>query len=178
MSTPLTISIYDVAVPTFTNGLRALAHILRQAEAFAEREGLDVDSAFAQARLVADQNPLIFQVQNATKTVRANVDRLAAGGAASEPFADTEQTFADLHARIRAALDLVRGVEPAVANARAGEVVGLSAGGKPVQLTVQQAVLGHGIPNFIFHITTAYSILRANGVPLGKADFISSFVGL
>lgn len=52
------------------------------------------------------------------------------------------------------------------------------AGGKPIKLSVSQAVQLHGIPNFLFHITTAYSILRAKGVPLGKADFICSFVGL
>ncbi|KAK3367672.1 helix-turn-helix-domain-containing protein type [Podospora didyma] len=170
------ISIYDIAIPTFTKGLNALEHILRTAERFAEENGLDANATYPNARLIEDQNPLIFQVQNVTKTIKINIDRLT--GVESEPFEDDEQAFNDLYARINATRELLKTVEPGVSNARANVLVDLLAGGKPIQLSVKDAIIGHGIPNFIFHITTGYSILRAKGVPLGKADFICSFVGL
>ncbi|KAK4168360.1 hypothetical protein QBC43DRAFT_117270 [Cladorrhinum sp. PSN259] len=168
--------LYDFAIPIFANGLKALKNILTQAENHARANNLDPDAVYTQARLVDDQLPLIFQIQNAAKTIQVNVDRMMGGE--SDPSANTEKTFDDLHARIWAVSYMVEAVIPETVKSREDVVVDVLAGGKPIKLSVKQAVQLHGIPNFLFHITTAYSILRANGVPLGKADFICSFVGL
>ncbi|KAK4228625.1 hypothetical protein QBC38DRAFT_474419 [Podospora fimiseda] len=168
--------LYDFSIPIFRNGLLTLSRILKKAEAFAKANNLDPNDVYPQARLIEDQLPLVFQIQNATKTIRVNVDRLMRLDSA--PFEDTEKTFQDLHARIEVAAKLLEEVDPKVVKGREDIIVDLLAGGCPIKLSVSQAVQLHGIPNFLFHITTAYSILRAHGVPLGKADFICSFVGL
>ena len=113
--------LYDFAIPIFTNGLNALSHILDQAKSFAEEYHLDTDSIYPEARLVADQLPLVFQIQNATKTIRVNVDRLT--GADSKPFEDAEKTFEDLQARIRAAAALLETVDAGTVNPREGMIV-------------------------------------------------------
>ena len=97
----------EVVIPTFTNGLKTLDHILKKAEEFAKTKGIDLKT-FPTARLIEDQNPLSFQVQNATKTVKVTLARF---GVQSEPFEDNEFTFEDLHARIKVALDLLKSVE-------------------------------------------------------------------
>ncbi len=118
-----TTTLYNVAIPIFTRGLKAFDHILTKAEEFAAEKGLVADAVFPGARLVEDQQPLVFQVQNATRTIRANVDRLT--GVETEPFEDTEKTFADLHRRIRAARELLDTVDPDVANSRGHATVEL-----------------------------------------------------
>lgn len=172
-----TFSVYDVAVPVLTRGLQTFDHVLHKAEAHAKANGIDADAVYPSARLVADQQPLVFQVQNATKTVRNYVIHLT--GEDIAPFEDNEKTFADLHARIQAGLALLKKVTPAVANERAESQSATfnPSGSHPVTLKVKDAVLFQAVPNFIFHLTTGYSILRAQGVPVGKADFIANFVG-
>ncbi|KAH8804511.1 hypothetical protein F5884DRAFT_734879 [Xylogone sp. PMI_703] len=168
-------SVYDVVIPTFIKGLKTFDHILTKAEQFAKEKGLDANATYFNARLVEDQNPLVFQIQNATKAVKVNLGRL---GIASEAFIDKENTFADLHSRIQEALDLLQSVDPAVVNAQAENEVDLPFGGKVHKVPGRVAALNQGIPNFFFHLNTGYSILRAKGVPLGKADYIGSFLDL
>ena len=98
----------DVAVPLFTNGLKTLDHILTKAEEFAKTKNINVDTEFAPARLIADQLPLTFQVQNATKAVKVNLNRLT--GITYEPFVDNEKTFQDLHRRIEVTLELLASI--------------------------------------------------------------------
>ncbi|KAH7375704.1 hypothetical protein B0T11DRAFT_270819 [Plectosphaerella cucumerina] len=169
-------SLYDFVVPTIKNGLKTFDHILNRAERDAVEKGIDANSVYPEARLIDDQKPLTFQVQNATQTVKLTVSRLT--GIELEPWENNEKTFADLHKRIHDALELLDTVDPAVVATRVDTIVELPLGGNVTSVTVQQAVLGHSVPNFFFHLNTAYSILRAKGVPLGKADYISSFLGL
>lgn len=109
-------TLYEVAVPTFTRGLKTLDHILTKAEEYAKEKGIDADAEYIQARLIEDQLPLLFQVQNSTRSVKTYVDHLT--GVATEPFENNEKTFAELHARISVALELLKTVQPAVADAR------------------------------------------------------------
>lgn len=115
------ITVYDYAIPLFTRGLETLDHILDRAEEFAKEKGLDVDAAFFGARLIEDQNPLVFQIQNATKAIQVNHDRLT--GANSEPFENKEKTFKDLHARIDAGRQLLKTIDRDVVNSRRDAVV-------------------------------------------------------
>ena len=113
------IPLYDIVIPTFVRGLKTFDHILRKSEEYAAENGLSADAVFFSARLIDDQKPLAFQVQNATRTVRVNVDRLT--GVPSVPFDDKETSFDDLHARIATALELLGTVDPVVANSRGDE---------------------------------------------------------
>ncbi|KAM0277719.1 hypothetical protein ACHAQH_005579 [Verticillium albo-atrum] len=168
------LSLYDVVVPTFTKGLKTFDHILTKTEEYAKASNLNVDGVFVEGRLIEDQKPLVFQVQNISRIVRVTVARLI--GKELDPLEDTEKTIVELHKRIQGALEVLKTVDVSVANRRVKELVELTAAGQKQTLTVQDAVLYHSLPNFFFHLNTAYSILRAKGVPLGKADYIGSFL--
>lgn len=114
MDSPTT---YDVVITTFQKGLKAYNHILTKAEEYAKEKGIDANTELFNARLIADQNPLVFQIQNATKVVKVTLGRL---GYANEAFVDKEHNFDDLHRRINETLELLSTVDPKVVNA-AGE---------------------------------------------------------
>ncbi|KAL0932642.1 uncharacterized protein CTRU02_211605 [Colletotrichum truncatum] len=168
------VSVYDAVIPTFIKGLKTFDHILTKAEEHAKANGVDVNT-YAEARIIEDQLPLTFQVQNATKTVKTNLVRLT--GVELEPSENTEKTVADLHKRIQETLDLLSKVDAATVNAKGDDEVDLPIfGGKTLKLSAKAASLNHGIPNFFFHLNAGYAILRAKGVPVGKADYLGSFV--
>ncbi|KAM0322311.1 hypothetical protein ACHAQA_009601 [Verticillium albo-atrum] len=169
------LSLYDAVVPTLTKGLTTFEHILTKTEEYAKTNNLNVDEVFVEARLIEDQKPLIFQIQNISRIVRVAFARLT--GKELEPLEDNEKTIAELHKRLQGALEVLKTVDASVANGRAKESIE-ALGGHKLTVTVQDALLNHSLPNFFFHLNTAYSILRAKGVPLGKADYISSFLGV
>jgi len=165
----------DVVIPLFTKGLKTFDHIITKAEEYAKAKGIDANS-FLEARLIDDQNPLVFQLQNATKTVKVTLGRLT--GVQSAPFEDKENTVEDLHKRLNEALELLKSVKPGAFKAQEEEQIDLPFGGKVLKFSAKNAALSQGVPNFFFHLNTAYSILRSKGVPLGKADYIGSFLGV
>ncbi|EXM19340.1 hypothetical protein FOTG_12595 [Fusarium oxysporum f. sp. vasinfectum 25433] len=167
-------SLYDLIIPTFIKGLQTFDHVLTKAEQYAKEKGLNADEVFPQARLVDDQLPLVFQVQNATKAVQVTIGRLT--GVEPTFFQDNEKTIADLHARIQKALEAVKSVKPEDVNSREDVKVELPRPDKTLHLTVKEATLYHGQTNFFFHIVTGYSILRSKGVPIGKGDYLGSFL--
>ncbi|KAG4262883.1 hypothetical protein FPRO03_10246 [Fusarium proliferatum] len=167
-------SLYDLIIPTFIKGLQTFDHVLTKAEQYAKENGLNADEVFPQARLVDDQLPLVFQVQTATKAVQTTIGRLT--GVEPTFFEDNEKTIADLHARIQKALEAVKSVKPEDVNSREDVKVELPRPDRTLHLTVKEATLYHGQTNFFFHIVTGYSILRAQGVPIGKADYLGSFL--
>ncbi|WDK22962.1 hypothetical protein CGRA01v4_14253 [Colletotrichum graminicola] len=117
------ITVYDAVIPLFINGLKTFDHILSKAEEYAKANNIDANT-YPEARLVEDQLPLTFQVQNATKTVKTNVGRLT--GVELEPFENKEKTIEDLHKRIEEALDLLSKVDAATVNAKADDQVDLT----------------------------------------------------
>jgi uncharacterized protein len=123
-------------------------------------------------RLVADMFPLSRQVQIACDTAKGAVARLA--GAEVPKHEDTEQTLAELKQRIAKTIDFVLSVGPEKIDGSEERAVTLRLGGKDVTYTGLQYLLGHAYPNFYFHVTTAYDILRANGVDIGKRDYIGT----
>ncbi|KNB12534.1 hypothetical protein FOXG_12117 [Fusarium oxysporum f. sp. lycopersici 4287] len=167
-------SLYDLIIPTFIKGLQTFDHVLTKAEQYAKEKGLNADEVFPQARLVDDQLPLVFQVQNATKAVQVTIGRLT--GVEPTFFQDNEKTIADLHSRIQKALEAVKSVKPEDVNSREDVKVELPRPDKTLHLTVKEATLYHGQTNFFFHIVTGYSILRSKGVPIGKGDYLGSFL--
>lgn len=115
-------SLYDTFVPTLIRGLGTFEHILNQAEVYAKEKGEDVNS-YVEARLIPDQLPLAFQVQNATKAAQVAIGRLT--GTEPALFENNEKTIADLKVRIQKTLEQLKAIDAATVNPRAGQQVDL-----------------------------------------------------
>ena len=165
------ISMYQASAPRFANTLRNLSAILDKAQAHAEAKKLD-PAVLGSLRLIADMLPLSRQVQIACDTAKGAVARLA--GMEIPKHEDTEQTIPELKARIAKTLDFVGSVPAAKIDGSEEREVVLQMRGQDVKFSGLQYLLGHAWPNFYFHVTTAYNILRANGVEVGKRDFIGN----
>ncbi|KAK1756521.1 hypothetical protein QBC47DRAFT_187442 [Echria macrotheca] len=174
MSDQATITLSDLVVTTFTKGLNTLTHVLQVAEAHAATQGINPDTEYLPARLIDDMRPLQFQLQNVTKHVRVVLGRLT--GEEYPVWEDTETTIKEFYGRIEKARKLLEGVDKSKIDARAGEVVDHPFGPNiTFKVSIRDSIFGHGLPNFYFHLTTAYAILRSKGVPVGKYDYVKEF---
>ncbi len=162
---------YQASAPRFVNILKNLSAILDKAQAHAEAKKID-PTVFTSARLYPDMLTMARQVQIATDTAKAAMARLA--GAEIPKYEDTEQTFAELKARIAKTIDFINTFKPAQIEGTDEKEVVIKLGGNDTKLTGMQYLLGHAHPNFYFHVTTAYDILRHNGVEIGKRDYIGT----
>jgi uncharacterized protein len=165
------ISMYEASAPRFVNMLTNLSGILGKAQAHAEAKKID-PAALTNDRLFPDMLPMKRQVQIACDTAKGAVARLA--GVEVPKHEDTEQTFAELKARIAKTIDFVKTVTPAQLEGAEDRSIHLKLGPREVDYTGIQYLLGHALPNFYFHVTTAYDILRHNGVELAKRDYIGT----
>ena len=165
----MAISLHSASVPVFTRMLNNLLHILDVAEGYAAERKIRLD-VLAASRLAPDMHPLTFQVQSATDRTKFFVARVTGRDAPSWP--DDEKTFDDLRARIRKALDYLAGYAPEDLDGLEEKLVTLKVRGEDTQVRAVDYLFGNVYPNFFFHVTTAYDILRHNGVPLGKRDFV------
>tara|TARA_R110002124_G_scaffold63350_16_gene173131 strand:+ start:7415 stop:7915 length:501 start_codon:yes stop_codon:yes gene_type:complete len=165
----MSIAVYDLTVPVFTRMLTNLLAIMDKAEANAAERKFDT-AVLAEARLAPDMIPFRGQVMIATDHVKGCVSRLAGREVPSWP--DTEKTFEELRARIGKALDLLATIQPADLEGSETREVMLKLGGNDVHQNGLDYVMHRALPNFYFHVTTAYAILRANGAPIGKRDYI------
>lgn len=164
----MTITMYKASVPVFSAMLKSLDHVLSKAERHAGETGADLGDYFS-ARLAPDMLPLKAQVQIATDHAKGASCRLS--GREIPSFPDDETEFAGLHARIAKTRDLLKSFsENEFEGAEEREVV-LKLRQGELRFTGMQYLLHYATPNFYFHVTTAYDILRHLGVPLGKADF-------
>ena len=162
---------YQASAPRFVNILKNLSAILDKAQAHAEAKKID-PTVFTSARLYPDMLAMARQVQIATDTAKAAMARLA--GAEIPKYEDTEQTFAELKARIAKTIEFINTFKPAQIEGTDEKEVIIKLGGNDTKLTGMQYLLGHAHPNFYFHVTTAYDILRHNGVEIGKRDYIGT----
>jgi hypothetical protein len=167
----MSLSLYDVSVPAFLRGFANLSEILKKAQAFAEEKGLGPDELLG-ARLIEDMLPLIGQIQRVSDTAKFVIVRVA--GTENVPMADEEKTFADLHARIDRTVEILKSVDPAAMADKEGIEVVLKTRNGETKFTGRDYVLGFALPNFYFHLTTAYAILRHKGVPIGKMDYLGA----
>ncbi len=167
----MTINAYQATIPAFVQILTALSAILTKAAAHAETRKID-PSVFVTARIAPDMFPLARQVQIATDHAKGAAARMA--GIDVPSFADTETTFAELQARIAKTLDFINGLKPAQFDGGFDRDVTLTIGGQ--KMTWKGGVYLHqfALPNFYFHVTAAYAILRHNGVEVGKRDFLGT----
>ncbi|MDO8358875.1 MAG: DUF1993 domain-containing protein [Devosia sp.] len=161
-------SMYAVSVGTFTKLLTNLAAILDKTEAYATERKFKVDTLVNQ-RLAWDMLPLSFQIQNATDHAKGAAARL--GGRELPSWPDDEKTFAELQARVKKALDYLATFTPADIDGSEDKPVKVKVRGEEVTMRGEDFFFNRAQPNFWFHTTTAYAILRHNGVPIGKRDF-------
>jgi len=164
---------YTNSVPVFKQLLTALKTNLSQADAHATAKSIDPD-AFLQARLYPDMFPLVNQVQIATDFARGTSARLA--GAEVPSFEGKEKSFADLDALLTKTINFLDSVNASqFADSETKEIVLRPGTPKEKKLTGQAYLSNYGIPQFMFHVTTAYALLRHNGLPIGKKDFMGAY---
>ena len=167
----MTISMYEASAPRFANALKNLSAILDKAQAHAEAKKIDPAVLLA-GRLYPDMFPLVRQVQIASDAAKGPVARLA--GVEVPKYEDTEETIADLKARLARTIDFVSSLTPAQIDGTEDKDIHLKLGTREVTWKGMQYLLGFALPNFYFHVVTAYDILRHNGVEIGKRDFIGT----
>jgi hypothetical protein len=167
----MNISMYQASAPRFVNSLKNLSVILDKAQAHADAKKID-PTVLTSDRLYPDMFTLARQVQVACDTAKGAVARLA--GIDIPKHEDTEQTFADLKARIAKTIEFIGTVKPAQIDGAEDKEIVLKLRGGEVKFRGMQYLLGFAHPNFYFHVTTAYNILRHNGVEIGKPDYIGN----
>jgi hypothetical protein len=165
------ISMYQASVPAFLQMLNSLAAILDKAEAYAAERKID-PAVLLSWRLAPDMFALARQVQIATDQAKGCCARLA--GVEVPRYADDETSFADLRARIAKTIDFVRGFEPDDIDGSEERDIAITAGSRELRFKGEQYLVSFVLPNFYFHVTTAYAILRHCGLPIGKRDFLGA----
>ena len=165
------LSMYQASIPTFIHGLNNLSTILSKAESHVAAKKID-PSVLLNARLYPDMFALTRQVQIATDIVKGGVARLA--GVEVPSFPDTETTFFELQARIAKISEFINGFKPSQIDGTEDKTISLKVGGSEMDFQGQPYLLSFVIPNFYFHISIAYAILRHSGVDIGKMDFLGN----
>jgi len=165
----MSVSLDQVSLPIFTLSLNNLSAILDKAAAHADLKKVDA-KALPQARLIVDMLPLSAQIQIACDTAKGAAARLA--GIEIPKFEDTEATLPELKARVAKTLEFIKSVKPAqLQGAETREIV-LTFPQTTLKFTGLNYLTNYALPNFFFHMTMAYALLRKNGVELGKRDFL------
>jgi hypothetical protein len=167
----MAVSLYDVSIPVFTLTLSNLAVILDKAASHAESKKVDA-KVLPATRLIADMLPLSSQIQIACDTSKGAAARLAGVEVPKHP--DTEVTLDELKARVAKTLDFIKTIKrEQLEGAESREIV-LQFPQTTLKFTGLNYVTNFVLPNFFFHVTTAYALLRKNGVDIGKRDFLGS----
>lgn len=168
----MSISMYAASVPVVNQMLNSLSAILSKAEAYAAARKISPE-VLVQSRLFPDMLPLVKQVQIACDFSKGLCARLAAIDAPK--FEDNELTLADLQERIRKTLEFVATIKPEQLNGTEERDITFSFGTNTREFKGMPYLLHYAMPQIVFHVSTAYAILRSSGVELGKRDFVGSF---
>ena len=168
----MSLTMYQTSIPVFIHMLGNLSKILDKAATYAEAKKID-PAILINARLAPDMYPLNRQIQIATDMAKGCAARLA--GIEVPSYADNESTFPDLQARIAKTVAFLQSVSAEQINGSEERTVTLKMHGKEIGFLGQPYLLHYVLPNFYFHITTAYAILRHNGLEIGKMDFVGNY---
>jgi hypothetical protein len=160
---------YQASIPQFIKMLTNLSNILKKGEEFAKSKNID-GAVLVGDRLAPDMFPLSKQVQIACDQVKNGMARLA--GVEPPKFDDQEATFAELQERIAKTIAFAKGIQPAQVDGTEAKEIKFSIKEWNFEFVGEQYLLTWIIPNFYFHVTTAYNILRHNGVEIGKSDYL------
>ena len=167
----MTLSLYQASVPVLVRGLTQLIAILEKGEAHAAERKID-PAVLVTARLFPDMLPLARQVMIATDNAKGFPARIA--GQEVPRYEDNETTFAELKARVEKTLAFVKGFEPKDIDGKEDKVITFKLGPNEVTFNGQEYLTGFLLPNFFFHVSMTYAILRHNGVVLGKRDYLGA----
>ena len=167
----MTITMFDASTPVFKRTLTALSAILDKADAYCTARKID-PSVLLATRLFPDMFPLSRQVQIACDFAKGAGARLA--GIEVPSYADDEKTFTDLKARINKTIAFLDSIKAEQIVGSEGRQIKMKAGPRELEFKGQDYLMGFVLPNFYFHATTAYDILRANGLEIGKPDFLGA----
>lgn len=164
----MTISLYESSAAVFVRMLTNLDAVFAKAEANAAERKFNPDH-FVGMRLAPDMHNLAFQIQAATDRSKLFIARVT--GKPAPVWEDNEKTFAEVRARLQTGLNYHKQIAPADLDGLEEKLIPLKVRGEDVQWPALQYLLVNAMPNFYFHVTTAYDLLRHAGVPIGKRDF-------
>jgi uncharacterized protein len=162
-------TIYDASVPVMSRSLANLSKILDKAVAQAKAEDKPL-SELLEAKLAPDMRPFPFQIQSASDAAKGCAARLAGIEAPSMP--DNETTFAELSARLKKTIDFLGTIKPEQLKGAEDREIVLKFPNGEMKFSGRDFVAGFALPNFFFHVTTAYALLRHKGINIGKMDFL------
>lgn len=165
----MNISMYEASIPTFVHTLKSLKAILEKGAAHAEAKKFD-PAVLAASRLFPDMLPLTRQVQIASDAAKGAAARLA--GVEPPKFEDNETTLPELVARVDKTIDFLLGFKPAQLENSEERSITINTPRNSFTFTGLVYLRHWALPNFFFHVTTAYNLLRHNGVEIGKADYL------
>ena len=165
----MALSMYQASVPVFARMLTNLKGVVQKAAAHAQARKID-ETVLVNARLYPDMLPLVKQIQIASDFARGTAARLA--GAEPPSYEDNEKTLSELVARIDRTIEFLRTTKAAEIDGSEGREIVRPVRGEPHKFSGMNYLLQYALPNFFFHATTAYAILRHNGIELGKSDYI------
>ena len=164
-------NVYDVSIPTFVHTLKSLRAIVEKGAAHAEAKKID-PAVLIGSRVFPDMLPFSRQIQIATDVAKGAAARLA--GMEPPKFEDTEQTFPELIARIDRTIEYLTGLAPAQLAGSEDRTITIATPRATFSFPGLVFLRHWALPNFFFHVTTAYNLLRHNGVEIGKADYLGS----
>ena len=165
----MTISMYQASIPVCIRALTNLDNLLRKGEAYAVEKKIE-PAVLLNSRLAVDMLPLINQIQIASDMSKGVGARLA--GIESPKYEDNEKSFADLYARLKKTVEFLSSIKPEQIDGSEEKEVVLKLPNQELKFKGIDYLLGFVLPNLGFHLTTAYNIMRHNGVSLGKRDFL------
>lgn len=163
------ISMYQASVPVFVDGLTTLTHLLQKGEAHAREAGVD-PADIVEARLAPDMLTLAGQIQRASDTSKLSLERLT--GVPAPKLEDNEKTFADLYVRIDRTVAYLKNFADGQLEGSETKAIELKLRDFSPSFTGASYLLTFALPNFFFHVTTAYDVLRHKGVKVGKQDYL------
>ena len=168
----MALSLYDVSVPVFSRGLGQLTHVLEKSLAHAKVNGID-PATLVDARLAPDMITLAGQIQRASDASKLGVARIS--GITAPSFPDEEKTYDELLSRIAKTQEFLATVDRTLVDGQEERQVTIKARESEAHFTAQRYLLQFALPNFFFHVTTAYDVLRHKGMPIGKMDYLGKF---
>lgn len=168
----MALSFYDITVPNYLQILNAVSGVLETGKSYCEENGIGLDDLVA-TRLIEDMNPLQFQIISVVHHSEGAMKGYESGEF-TPPSGYGEPDYAGMQAMVQGAIDYVSSKDEATVNSWEGNQVVFKIGGNELPFTAPNFAQTFSMPNFYFHATTTYDILRMKGVPLGKMNFLGS----